>query len=1110
MARYSSCIMGDNSSVTSGESFSSDSDRNSLSNYLPSTSRKPPRERKRDSDVAKLGGSLKATADTLQDVDRMLGEYQSIARTQASSINKLKDKISSPRRSRHSSLSSLRSADLEFSTGKERGRRTYRPTSPLRDYNHASDGEYRSSRRRPRSAVRFRDDVRVDREHIHDIHQTVRDLSADHERLESELEREIRNRFRQSNSLENVEKRLERKLESIATKIENRQKVDSTASAPLTAATLSKSLTEALKVSQSNLAAPPPPPSQLPLDNLHLKISDIETDKRRLNNELDLLKQKHDQGEGARRALSQQVEDLRAKLREVDDERHRALRLAEEFRDSEKKSRKKQRDMEIQDLRVQLSHMISREEGEVMRRELQKTEKQRQQLTEHIETLTKDIRHKEQNSNSLLSEVSELTSAKAKLESDNSRLLTELEQVKSSLRDSTHQHQKISQELEGLQADLGASERRKDDMKSKATEVVKLWKAKCKSLQKECDELKDVNIDHANRSDQLANENDSLRNQVNSLSNQMDRLNKEMADLLTSNQDLEDKIRRQEAEFKDLRRLKSDLEHNNHEQSLRIQQMERETRKMNDQFINYEAESAQLSDKLAASKEEVEQLEQQHRQLKNANSDLLLELNKKSQALEERDAAVQDLEVKLLTTEASESALKRELESVTSQLSKQQQTYEKSNTDQLSKIERYRKELSEAKARELKTGEEYHKRFKHLQIDKDAQVESLRVDLEEAHISVQNVKRQAKNQSDEYIRLEQKYRKLEDEFQSYKSQTKRLKEQSDDLRETGEQHEQRCKEMEGALSDAKAELMKLEQLHKMLTQAVRTELSVLVETAEAGSEYKYSDNSASDILAELASTTSWLRRVMRKAHDTERQLRADMKMRLAQETAEKGELIAEIRRQHESMDELGDKHRQLVENVMSKEDEVNKLEDKLNELSIHVEEQKALDDAVEKTKILERYQRLQHAVSSLKQELRANSSAVISALDSSKDSKNSLRQRQVRISDIVTSNDGSQTTLKQLSPRSEVEGQGEDNDLQERIDAYSKALGPNSYRNVLEDDYLEEIQGTYINELPEVPPDLSRDQGYRSSVSSSANYKPKAVIEKRRHSTPRKTPATKL
>ena len=61
---------------------------------------------------------------------------------------------------------------------------------------YASDQDYGRSRRRPRSAVRFDEEVRVDKEHLHDIHKTVRDLSADHERLESELEREIRNRYR--------------------------------------------------------------------------------------------------------------------------------------------------------------------------------------------------------------------------------------------------------------------------------------------------------------------------------------------------------------------------------------------------------------------------------------------------------------------------------------------------------------------------------------------------------------------------------------------------------------------------------------------------------------------------------------------------------------------------------------------------------------------------------------------------------------------------------------------------------------------------------------------------------------------------------------------------
>ena len=39
-------------------------------------------------------------------------------------------------------------------------------------------------------------------------------------------------------------------------------------------------------------------------------------------------------------------------------------------------------------------------------------------------------------------------------------------------------------------------------------------------------------------------------------------------------------------------------------------------RKMNDQFINYEAESAQLADKLSTAKNQLDSLEQEHRELK--------------------------------------------------------------------------------------------------------------------------------------------------------------------------------------------------------------------------------------------------------------------------------------------------------------------------------------------------------------------------------------------------------------------------------------------------------------------------------------------------------------
>lgn len=47
----------------------------------------------------------------------------------------------------------------------------------------------------------------------------------------------------------------------------------------------------------------------------------------------------------------------------------------------------------------------------------------------------------------------------------------------------------------------------------------------------------------------------------------------EMADMLTAKQDLEEKVRKQELEIKDLRRAKTELEHSSHEQSLNAQKV---------------------------------------------------------------------------------------------------------------------------------------------------------------------------------------------------------------------------------------------------------------------------------------------------------------------------------------------------------------------------------------------------------------------------------------------------------------------------------------------------------------------------------------------------------
>lgn len=55
------------------------------------------------------------------------------------------------------------------------------------------------------------------------------------------------------------------------------------------------------------------------------------------------------------------------------------------------------------------------------------------------------------------------------------QLQTDFEQIRNNLRDLEQDKHRLTQDVGSLTADLNASERRKDEIKSKATEVVKLW-----------------------------------------------------------------------------------------------------------------------------------------------------------------------------------------------------------------------------------------------------------------------------------------------------------------------------------------------------------------------------------------------------------------------------------------------------------------------------------------------------------------------------------------------------------------------------------------------------------------------------------------------------------
>lgn len=154
--------------------------------------------------ISTLANTLQSTSKNLSKVDQMLGQYREHTDDQAEAITLLREsleesisQLQAQRGSRHNrtrsasaSASPLHTSDLEICSGSD-GQRIF-PTSPLRDYGSTP------GRRRQRSqsaSVRFKD-TSVSKEDIHTLHQSLRDLRCDQERITDDLDREILRRNR--------------------------------------------------------------------------------------------------------------------------------------------------------------------------------------------------------------------------------------------------------------------------------------------------------------------------------------------------------------------------------------------------------------------------------------------------------------------------------------------------------------------------------------------------------------------------------------------------------------------------------------------------------------------------------------------------------------------------------------------------------------------------------------------------------------------------------------------------------------------------------------------------------------------------------------------------
>ncbi|XP_075993494.1 centrosomal protein of 128 kDa isoform X2 [Genypterus blacodes] len=526
--------------------------------------------------ISTLASTLQDTNRNLTKVDLMLGKYREHTDDQATAMAVLKDNLEEsinqlqaqrlyrstrgPRSDSASVSGSLHSNDLEACSGSD-GQRFY-PTSPPRDYSVTPGGGRRRRRRRRTRAqsatVSFRD-ADLSGAETHTMHQSLRDLHSDQHRLSDELDREILRRNRSdidarrametlaehlTSSQSQGEKgvradfhmqvasRVERRLQELERGMHAERQSAGRGGRPDHGAAMSDDRQETLGRQEVHAQG----------RREAMETSDRERTK--MEQELERAMRLLDQSESSRDALLQQVEDmrgelLRARKTELQRDRLGTLQLSaqrsahlsdrEERRGGERGSDRSDLEREVAELRAQLTKASMYNEVEELKRHLDRKEKERVRLSVQVEELSSDLVRREQ---------------------EQLRMLEQLKEIQS----------RGQAERPQMEALLQQSVMSRDELKARAQEAVRQWRAKCKRLQKKLDEATAQLQSHTDKAAQATKEKESSQAQMKALSQQAEAARRELADILGRLAQREEELNRKEIELSETQQRQSSLE----------------------------------------------------------------------------------------------------------------------------------------------------------------------------------------------------------------------------------------------------------------------------------------------------------------------------------------------------------------------------------------------------------------------------------------------------------------------------------------------------------------------------------------------------------------------
>ncbi|KAM6992621.1 centrosomal protein of 128 kDa isoform 2-T2 [Tautogolabrus adspersus] len=882
--------------------------------------------------ISTLANTLQDTSRNLTKVDRMLGQYRDHTDDQAEAMAVLRDNLeesisqlqtqrlsrSNGARSASASASTLQTSDLEACSGSE-GQRFY-PTSPLRDYTSTP----RRTRRSQSASVRFRE-ASLTGEDIHSMHQSLRDLRSDQQRLSDDLDREIlqRNRCdidtrramesltghlttsqRQASVASRVERRLQELDRGMHTE-ERERRNDHRAATP-----------DEVQQTSGRRKVQSHEREEATTDRL-LK---AEREKFKMDQELERARRLLEQSEESRESLVQQVEDMRGELlrtRKEKNELHRA-RLEtfqpaarphgshadrEEGRGGQGGSDRLSLEKEVAELRVQLSRASVLSEVEELKRALDRKEKERIRLSSQVEELSSDLARREQ------------------------QQLQMLEQ----LRDIQGRGQAERRDTEAL---LQESTRSRDELKTRAQEAVRQWRAKCRRLQKELEEERDQARFHTDKASQAAREKESSQAQLKALSQQTEAAHRELAEILGRLAQREEELHRKDVEMSETRQRQLSLEQEMREVREASAALEEETRRQAVVQSRLKEENQRLEERADTQARRCQRDKDAHAELQAALKQMTSAHAQLAQRLAEGDGSQKELQKSALELQAKLSAVQEERAALGQQLHLEREVHQKEldNVKKMMEDSRMKKDREVQDLLELchQERDEMQAHLNEADAASDKELcRALRINLDRMKDECDKLAAQLSTKDEAHALLQRKYQLLKQEL--------------DDKVRSGE----RRRASESELVKLEEKVLQLEAEREAVLTSLGMELDTACRNLARNGEDKLQAISQKPglvkdphrWLAETKTKLRWLCEEVRECNTREQrqrkqhqQTRDQLKALRQSRDSEQAALQLRLDQQEKLLHSLNTEKRELLVRSRRKEEDMRSLQDRVLDL----------------------------------------------------------------------------------------------------------------------------------------------------------------------------------